>query len=162
MRKDDSTQLERIKTSLTVIGGIGAIGYLVIKFRERSALERSEADEKLVRAVQQLGDTSPQVRIAGVYALADVADTYEGPYHQRVVDILCGYLRTDRLLKNANGETCYATNKDGTLDYDRPISPDGPVESAVLSIIANHLRSPQTTPNNNKKKKVRAPGVAVK
>lgn len=152
LRKDDSTQLERIKTSLTVIGGIGAIGYLVIKFRERSALERSEADEKLVRAVQQLGDTSPQVRIAGVYALADVADTYEGPYHQRVVDILCGYLRTDRLLKNANGETCYATNKDGTLDYDRPISPDGPVESAVLSIIANHLRSPQTTPNNNKKK----------
>lgn len=152
LRQDNSTQLERIKTSLTIIGGIGAIGYLVIKFRERSALERSEADEKLVRAVQQLGDTSPQVRIAGVYALADVADTYKGPYHQRVVDILCGYLRTDRILKNANGETCYATNKDGTLDYDRPISPDGPVESAVLSIIASHLRSPQTTPKKDKKK----------
>lgn len=44
------------------------------------------------------------MRIAGVYALADVADTYEGPYHQRVVDILCGYLRTDRLLKYANGD----------------------------------------------------------
>jgi hypothetical protein len=150
LRQDNSTQLERIKTSLTIIGGIGAIGYLVIKFRERSALERGEADEKLIRAVQQLGDTSAQVRIAGVYALADVADTYEGPYHQRVVDILCGYLRTDRLLKNANGETCYVTNKDGTLDYDRPISSDGPVESAVLSIIASHLRPPRATIEDNR------------
>lgn len=150
LRQDNSTQLERIKTSLTIIGGIGAIGYLVIKFRERSALERGEADDKLIRAVQQLGDTSPQVRIAGVYALADVADTYEGPYHQRVLDILCGYLRTDRLLKNANGETCYVTNKNGTLDYDRPISSDGPVESAVLSIIASHLRPPRATIEGNR------------
>ena len=120
LRQDNSTQLERIKTSLTIIGGIGAIGYLVIKFRERSALERGEADEKLVRAVQQLGDASPQVRIAGVYALADVADTYEGPYHQRVVDILCGYLRTDRFLKDTNGDTRYATNDDGTRTTTNP------------------------------------------
>ena len=66
LEENTSTPLERIKVSLTILGGTGGIGYLVIKFRERSALERSEADEKLVRAVQQLGDTSPQVRIAGV------------------------------------------------------------------------------------------------
>ena len=108
--------MDRIKVTLTALGGVGAVGYLVIKYRERAALERSEADEKLVRAVQQLGDPSPQVRIAGVYALADVTDTYGGPYHQCVVDILCGYLRTDRLLKDANGDTRYATNDDGTPD----------------------------------------------
>lgn len=152
LEENTSTPLERIKVSLTILGGTGGIGYLVIKFRERSALERSEADEKLVRAVQQLGDASPQVRIAGVYALADVADTYEGPYHQRVVDILCGYLRTDRLLKDANGETRYATNKDGFLNYDHPLSSDGPVESAILSIIASHLRPPQTTSKNKRNK----------
>ena len=131
--------LDRIKVTLTALGGVGAVGYLVIKYRERAALERGEADEKLVRAVQQLGDSSPQVRIAGVYALADVADTYEGPYHQRVVDILCGYLRTDRLLKDANGDTRYATNDDGTLDYDQPLSADGAVESTILFVLANHL-----------------------
>jgi len=141
--------LDRIKVTLTALGGVGAVGYLVIKYRERAALERGEADEKLVRAVQQLGDASPQVRIAGVYALADVADTYEGPYHQRVVDILCGYLRTDRLLKNSNGETRYASNKDGSPNYDLPLSSDGPVESAILSIIANHLRSPCADSDNN-------------
>ena len=133
--------LDRIKVTLTALGGVGAVGYLVIKYRERAALERGEADEKLVRAVQQLGDSSPQVRIAGVYALADVADTYEGPYHQRVVDILCGYLRTDRLLKDANGDTRNATNNDGTLNYDRPLSADGAVESTILTVLATHLRS---------------------
>lgn len=136
--------LDRIKVTLTALGGIGAVGYLVIKYRERSALERGDADEKLVRAVQQLGDTSPQVRIAGVYALADVADTYEGQYHQRVVDILCGYLRTDRLLKDTNGNTRYATNEDGTPNYNHPLSADGPVESTILSVLANHLRSSPT------------------
>jgi hypothetical protein len=133
--------LDRIKVTLTALGGVGAVGYLVIKYRERAALERSEADDKLIRAVQQLGDPSPQVRIAGVYALADVADTYEGPYHQRVVDILCGYLRTDRLLKDANGETRYATNDDGTLNYDQPLSEDGAVESTILSVLTSHLRA---------------------
>ena len=131
--------LDRIKVTLTALGGVGAVGYLVIKYRERAALERGEADEKLVRAVQQLGDPSPQVRIAGVYALADVADTYEGPYHQRVVDILCGYLRTDRLLKDAKGDTRYATNDDGTPNYDQPLSADGAVESTILFVLANHL-----------------------
>ena len=135
--------LDRIKVTLTALGGVGAVGYLVIKYRERAALERGEADEKLVRAVQQLGDSSPQVRIAGVYALADVADTYGGPYHQRVVDILCGYLRTDRLLKDANGDTRYATNEDGTPNNDRPLSTDGAVESTILFVLANHLRLSQ-------------------
>ena len=133
--------LDRIKVTLTALGGVGAVGYLVIKYRERAALERGEADEKLVRAVQQLGDPSPQVRIAGVYALADVADTYKGPYHQRVVDILCGYLRTDRLLKDTNGDTRYATNEDGTPNPDQPLSTDGPVESTILMVIAKHLKT---------------------
>ena len=137
--------LDRIKVTLTALGGIGAVGYLVIKYRERAALERGEADDKLVRAVQQLGDPSPQVRIAGVYALADVADTYEGPYHQRVVDILCGYLRTDRLLKSADGDTRYATNDDGTPDYDQPLSADGAVESTILSVLTSHLRASRST-----------------
>ena len=149
LEENTSTPLERIKVSLTILGGTGGIGYLVIKFRERSALEREEANEKLVRAVQQLGDASPQVRIAGVYSLADVADTYEGLYHQRVVDILCGYLRTDRLLKDANGETRYATHEDGTPNHDQPLSTDGAVESTILSILASHLKAHSRTSAGN-------------
>ena len=142
---------ELLSSTLTAVGGIGAVGYLVIKYREQASAERAEvhqnegeADKKLTAAVQQLGSNSPQVRIAGVYALADVADTYEGPYHQRVVDILCGYLRTDRLLKDANGDTRYATNEDGSPNYSLPLSADNPVESTILSVLASHLRSSTT------------------
>lgn len=135
-----------MKVTLTALGGVGAVGYLVIKYRERAALERGEADEKLLRAVQQLGDASPQMRIAGVYALADVADTFEGPYHQRVVDILCGYLRTDRLLKDSNGETRHELTEDGSPDDGKPLSNDGAVESTILSVLASHLRAESHPP----------------
>lgn len=113
--------LERVKVTLTALGGAGAVGYLVIKFRERSSAERNEADERLTAAVAQLGDSSPQIRIAGVYALAQVADVHGGDYCQRVVDILCGYLRSDRSAIN-----------------------DAAVESTVLSVLARHLRSGST------------------
>ncbi|QQM66565.1 pentapeptide repeat-containing protein [Actinomyces weissii] len=137
--------LDIARITLTIIGGIGAVGYLVIKFRERasaeleeSRLDQREAETKLLAAVEQLGSGSPQVRIAGVYALADVADRYQGSYRQRVVDILCGYLRTERGcrepaveedIKNmvvVNGSKCLHT--------------DGPVESTVLTVLAQHLR----------------------
>ena len=44
-RLENTSTLERVKTTLTAIGGIGGVGYLVIKYRERSAAERGEADE---------------------------------------------------------------------------------------------------------------------
>ena len=127
---ETSGPLERIKSSLVIIGGIGGVGYLVIKYREQSGAERdrarleeNEADKKLADAVQQLGSESPQVRIAGIYALADVADTYGSKkygvdYNKRVVEILCGYLRTVR------------------SENDRPI------ESAIFSTLSNHLTPP--------------------
>ena len=149
------TPLERVKTTLTTVGGIGGVSFLVIKFRQQDIAEKQhkhseeerakaaeaeisrkfeaeklEANKKLVDAVQQLGNQSSQVRIAGVYALADVADTYgsenhEVDYNKRAVEILCGYLRTVRS-KN-----------------------DRPVESAILSILSNHL----TPPANSLQKK---------
>lgn len=130
--------LERVRVSLTMIGGIGAVGYLVIKYRDRAGIERGEADAKLRAGIDQLGSQSPQVRIAGVYALAAVADTYRAEYRQRVVDILCGYLHTKR------GELKTVSK---TLDVDsqenfpqRYVSDDGAVESTILTVLAKHLR----------------------
>lgn len=132
---------ELLRTSLTAVGGIGAVAYLVIKYRQRSSKEYGEADELLNTAVQQLGSDSPQVRIASVYALAHVADSYGGDYNQRVVDILCGYLRTDRLLKDENGDIRYAEDEGGNPDLSKPLSADGPVESTILKTLTSHLKS---------------------
>lgn len=105
---------ELLSSTFTAVGGIGAVGYLVIKYREQASAEREEvrqnegeADKQLTAAIKQLGSKSPQVRIAGVYALADVADTYGSEkyrvdYNKRVVEILCGYLRTERHIKVKN------------------------------------------------------------
>ena len=127
---------ELLSITLAAVGGIGAVGYLVIKYREQASTEREEArqnegaaDKQLTAAVKQLGSKSPQVRIAGIYALADVADTYGSEkygvdYNKRAVEILCGYLRTVR------------------SDNDEP------VESAVLSILSNHLTPPADSLRN--------------
>lgn len=140
-QRSKTSNIELFRTSLTIVGGIGAVTYLVIKYRERASLERGEADAKLAAAVTQLGSESPQVRIAGVYALANVADTYGGDYNQRVVDILCGYLRTDRLLKDKDGNTRYALDENGIPNPHKPLSADGPVESTILKVLADHLKS---------------------
>ena len=130
--------LDLIKVSLTTIGGIGGTGYLVIKYRERASAERADAEQRLLSGVQQLGSGSPQVRIAGVYSLADVADTYRGEYRQRVVSILCGYLRTQR------GEWRTIVNEqDGPEQSSEEkvyVSHDGAVESTVLEVLVRHLR----------------------
>ena len=137
--------LDLVKVSLTTIGGIGGTGYLVIKYRERASAERAErdaeqnkAEQRLLSGVQQLGSGSPQVRIAGVYSLADVADTYRGEYRQRVVSILCGYLRTQR------GERRTIVNEqDGPEQSSEEkvyVSHDGAVESTVLEVLVRHLR----------------------
>ena len=137
--------LDLVKVSLTTIGGIGGTGYLVIKYRERASAERAErdaeqdrAEQRLLSGVQQLGSGSPQVRIAGVYSLADVADTHRGEYRQRVVSILCGYLRTQR------GERETAVNEqDGPEQSSEEkvyVSHDGAVESTVLEVLVRHLR----------------------
>ena len=118
---------DRLSSVFTAIGGIGAVGYLVIKYRQQAGSERElsrlivrEADDKLMQAVQQLSSHSAQARLAGVYALSEIADVYGSEayvtdYNKRVVDILCGYLRTKRP-KN-----------------------DGPVESVVVSVLNDHL-----------------------
>jgi len=141
----EASPLDLVKVSLTTIGGIGGTGYLVIKYRERASAERAErdaeqnrAEQRLLSGVQQLGSGSPQVRIAGVYSLADVADTYRGEYRQRVVSILCGYLRTQR------GERRTIVNEqDGPEQSSEEkvcVSHDGAVESTVLEVLVRHLR----------------------
>ena len=131
---------ERIKVSLTMIGGIGAVGYLVIKYRERAGVEHNEANARLLSAVQQLGSDSPQVRIAGVYSLADLADTYGSSYHQRVVDILCGYLRVERGCWNSPDGAEVRSREVKEVSEAYYTTNDGPVESTILNVLARHLR----------------------
>lgn len=98
---------ELLTSVLATVGGIIAISYLVIKYRERSDQERAQhllktqqINQDLRAAVEQLGHDKPVVRIAGIHALLDISDEQGGIYKQRIVDVLCGYLRADRTSTN--------------------------------------------------------------
>ncbi|GAA1474978.1 hypothetical protein P4N68_02085 [Corynebacterium felinum] len=121
--------LDIVTVVLTLVGAIGAIAYFVIRFRERTdqetellVKEKAAIEDRFDKAIEQLGDPSPQVRIAGVYALTDIADTYLGHYQQRTVDILCGYLRINRVDENGKFN-------------------DAAVESTILNVLREHLLS---------------------
>lgn len=146
LKLDPEKQAENIvKIALTLVGGVGAVAYLVIKYQERQQAGRAEkrekdrtVDTKMQDAINQLGSDKASTRIAGVYALTDIADRYKGGYRQRVVDILCGYLRSDRAnyaldelgqpVKNASGHLV----KSGASDEA--------VESTILSVMRDRLR----------------------
>ena len=138
---------EIVKIALTTVGGLGAVGYIVIRYRDSQASKRAEerelsrmVDDKMQAAINQLGAEQASTRIAGVYALAEIADTHHGgqhngsrpddDYRQRIVDILCGYLRSDRErpTTDENGKPC----KDG--NYDKA------VESTIIAVIRKHLQ----------------------
>lgn len=98
------TVLDVIKVALAVVAGLGGAVALVVSYRRQAHLEHDAAGarekEKGFRdrygaAAQQLGDPEPSVRLAGVYAMAYLADEWEAQ-RQQCVDVLCTYLRLPR------------------------------------------------------------------
>lgn len=138
----------RATASLTTVGGLGGAVFLTVKYRAHSLAERQErwqaAEESrareshqtmlvvqqrqaVVEATRLLDSDVASTRIAGVTILAEIADTYLDSRQQQVVDILCGYLRTE-----------HNSEEKGH---------DPAVESAILNTFASHLResgSPET------------------
>ena len=102
-----------------------------VRLRLLTLSRRGLFRERFSAMVAQLGDDRPAVRLAGVHAMAALADEWEA-YRQRCIDVLCAYLRTpyepepgpnapraDRLAFRASRE----------------------VRHTVISVIASHLRS---------------------
>lgn len=81
------------RVSLTVVAGVGGVVALVIAYRRQRDIEQSRFVERFGAAAAQLGATDVAVRIAGVYAMAGVADESDGLRRQQCIDVLCGYLR---------------------------------------------------------------------
>lgn len=85
-----------------------------------------------------MGSDKASTRIAGVYALTDIADRYKDSYRQRVVDILCGYLRSDRSSYAPDRSRQPVKNASGHLVES--VASDEAVESTILSVMRDRLR----------------------
>ena len=90
----NATSIDVLKVAFTVVAGVGGAVALVVAYRRQNDLEQGRFVERFGAAAAQLGSPDPAVRIAGVYAMAGVADeSTTFSRRQQCIDVLCGYLR---------------------------------------------------------------------
>src|SRR5215472_8479287 len=84
--------------SLISLGGtvvVAVIGFRTTRRVTGSTLAEQRArtlNERFATAAEQLGSDKPAVRLAGMYAMAGLADDWE-ENRQTCVNVLCAYLR---------------------------------------------------------------------
>lgn len=83
----------------SVAGGVGAVVALVVSYRKQHQSEAAELredtrlfNERYHQAAEQLGSEKAAVRLAGVYALAGLADDWDDG-RRKCVEVLCAYIR---------------------------------------------------------------------
>jgi hypothetical protein len=98
--------LDALKFSGGIVLGVGGAVALVVAYRRqrlgeaehRRQGEASERDrtrlynERFARASDQPGSDRPAIRLAGIYAMAGLADDWDDG-RQTCIDVLCAYLR---------------------------------------------------------------------
>lgn len=129
------------KISLAIVAAAGASVGLVVAYRRQQTAEDTHAlsvdierraateskqsinrdrmrlfNERFTSASQQLGSDRASIRLAGVYAMAGLADDWEDQ-RQTCIDVLCGYFRM-------------SSESDGS---------DEEVRNAVFQVIRDHL-----------------------
>lgn len=131
-----ASNLDVVRTTITVTAFAGAVLAGVYAFRKQLLAEgdalRADAvqlAQRYTAAAEQLGHETAAVRLAGVYAMARLADDWEDQ-RQTCIDVLCAYLR---------------------LPYD-PADPskhregDREVRRTTIRIIRDHLRPSSPVP----------------
>ncbi|WP_067137748.1 pentapeptide repeat-containing protein [Microtetraspora malaysiensis] len=148
---DTGSLLEIIKISLAVVGGIGGAVALVVAYRKqrlaeednhrareqnqraREAARREDTKlyaERFDKATDKLGSGAPAIRLAGVHALAALADDWDGG-RQMCIDVLCAYLR---MPPEPEPDT---EDDPGAHGSWRAMSE---VRATIIRLIATHLR----------------------
>ncbi|MFF0458705.1 pentapeptide repeat-containing protein [Nocardia africana] len=140
------------KLAFTVVGGVGGVVALVIAYRRQRDLEQNRFVERFGAAAAQLGATDVAVRLAGVYAMAGVADESDGLQRQQCIDVLCGYLRLpydpelgrshqSKLVVKHHRATADGTQADDQERHLEYRQNDSEVRKTILRVIADRLRS---------------------
>jgi len=109
--------------------------------------------ERFRSAAGQLGGTSPAERLAGVYAMAALADEYPAR-RQQCVDVLCGYLRlpfdpvSDELAVMTTDTTfAFAAGKTVTTHVTPAARPfERQVRDSIVTVVREHTQL-ETSPS---------------
>ncbi|HJT94928.1 MAG TPA: pentapeptide repeat-containing protein [Mycobacterium sp.] len=148
-----ATAVDVLKAALPAIAGIVVAVGLVVVYRRQKGSERREFEHRFGAATVQLGGSDVAVRVAGVYALAAVAD--ESPAfarRQQCIDMLCGYLRLpfdpdsgdNHVTEFVSTTTWSATPPATHIEEQRRQAirqNDRVVRNTIIRVIGRHLRS---------------------
>ncbi|MDQ7802646.1 pentapeptide repeat-containing protein [Amycolatopsis sp. A133] len=125
------TKLNVVKIALSVVAGVGGVVALVVAYRKQRIGEAAEArehvkvlNERFAGACAQIGHEKPTVRLAGMYAMASLADEW-AEQRQVCIDVLCAYLRIP-----------YEPALDSPWHHDE----ESEVRFSITSVISDHLR----------------------
>lgn len=152
--------LEIVKIALTIVAGVGGLVALTVGYRRQLWLEADAAGhrerqkalhDRYGAAVTQLGHDSANVRLAGVYALANLADEWSAQ-RQQCVDVLCAYLRVpwdpdpDERHLTARKVIQSPGPRRTTITYTYPGGlGESEVRRTIVRTIAEHLRGSDAT-----------------
>ncbi|RDI64907.1 pentapeptide repeat-containing protein [Nocardia pseudobrasiliensis] len=144
-KAETPNQLDLTKIALSVAAGVGGAVALVVAYRRQRDSERSRFAELFGAAAKQLGDPDVAVRIAGVYAMAGVADEFEaGSRRQQCIDVLCGYLRLPYEPEaGANHLVSRTETREGEAKVELRYQfrqNDREVRRAIVDVIVAHVR----------------------
>ncbi|WP_025351623.1 pentapeptide repeat-containing protein [Nocardia nova] len=145
-KADTPNQLDLTKIALSVSAGVGGAVALVVAYRRQRDNERGRFAQVFGAAAAQLGNADVAVRMAGVYAMAGVADEFAARgRRQQCIDVLCGYLRLP--YDPADGATHLSsrTTTDGAdgAEVQRVYQVrqnDREVRRTIVAVIVSHLR----------------------
>jgi uncharacterized protein YjbI with pentapeptide repeats len=122
-----------IKTTVTLLTLAGAVLAGIYAYRKQLLAEgdahradASQLADRYTTAAEQLGHQQAAVRLAGVYALARLADDWE-EQRQVCIDVLCAYLRMPYIPDPTATE-----HKAGEREVRR----------SIIRIIRDHLQNP--------------------
>ncbi|CAM5545489.1 putative protein YjbI with pentapeptide repeats OS=Streptomyces griseomycini OX=66895 GN=FHS37_001652 PE=4 SV=1 [Streptomyces griseomycini] len=122
-----------IKTTVTVLTLIGAVLTGIYAYRKQLLAEgdahradASQLADRYTTAAEQLGHDQAAVRLAGVYALAHLADDWV-EQRQVCIDVLCAYLRMPY-----QPDPTQPGHREGERE----------VRHAMIRVIRDHLRDP--------------------
>lgn len=134
---DPPTKFSLIRIALSVVAGIGGVVALVVTYRRQRVNEQDQLreqtrlfNERFASACAQLGHDRAAVRLAGIYAVAGLADDW-ADQRQVCIDVLCAYLRLP-----------YQPEAQTGWHHDE----EGEVRLSVTKIIRDHLLS-EAQPN---------------
>lgn len=136
--------LDMIKISGAAVAGVGGVIALVVAYRRQrvlettSVLEHSKEDrersrvfnERFATACGQLGEDNAAVRLAGVHALAGLADDWPAG-RQTCIDVLCAYLRMPYEINS---------DPDASVEHRLHLRSMTEVRRTIWRIIGAHLR----------------------